>query len=112
MVVVSPLLLYAFITYSNGNEQDLHQGLLLLGFLVMVKVIESLSQRHWAFHAKRSGMRIRSALMVAIYYKELKLSTLGKRMHSAGEIVNYIIVDAYRMRDFPWWFHSAWTLPL
>lgn len=57
-------------------------------------------------------MRMRSALMVAVYQKQLKLSSVGRRRHSAGEIVNYIAVDAYRMGEFPWWFHSAWSLGL
>ncbi|KAF2323545.1 hypothetical protein GH714_036028 [Hevea brasiliensis] len=45
-------------------------------------------------------MRMRSALMVAVYQKQLKLSSLGRRRHSTGEIVNYIAVDAYRMGEF------------
>ncbi|KAE8687917.1 ABC transporter C family member 8 [Hibiscus syriacus] len=64
------------------------------------------------FASRRSGMRMRSALMVAVYQKQLKLSSLGRRRHSAGEIVNYIAVDAYRMGEFPWWFHLTWSLVL
>ncbi|XP_024971075.1 ABC transporter C family member 8-like isoform X2 [Cynara cardunculus var. scolymus] len=54
-------------------------------------------------------MRMRSALMVAVYKKQLKLSSLGRRRHSTGEIVNYIAIDAYRMGEFPMWVHVAWT---
>lgn len=54
-------------------------------------------------------MRMRSALMAAVYRKLLKLSSLGRTRHSAGEVVNYIAVDAYRMGDFPWWFHTTWA---
>ncbi|KEH19126.1 ABC transporter-like family-protein [Medicago truncatula] len=54
-------------------------------------------------------MKMRSALMVAVYQKQLKLSSSARMRHSAGEIVNYIAVDAYRMGEFPWWFHMAWT---
>ena len=50
--------------------------------------------------------------MVAVYRKQLKLSSSARRRHSAGEIVNYIAVDAYRMGEFPWWFHIAWTSTL
>ncbi|KAJ6389507.1 hypothetical protein OIU77_027769 [Salix suchowensis] len=107
-----PLFLYAFVNYSNLNEQNLYQGLSIVGGLILVKVVESLSQRHCFFYSRKSGMRIRSALMVAIYQKQLKLSSLGRRRHSAGEIVNYIAVDAYRMGEFPWWFHSTWSLAL
>lgn len=111
-VVVSPLLLYAFVNYSNRKEENLSEGLFLVGCLVIAKVVESVSQRHWFLDSRRSGMRMRSALMVAVYQKQLKLSSLGRRRHSAGEIVNYIVVDAYRMGEFLWWFHSMWSYML
>ncbi|XP_071710057.1 ABC transporter C family member 8-like [Rutidosis leptorrhynchoides] len=108
-VVVGPLLLFAFVNYSNNEMKDLQYGLLLIGCLIVVKVVESLSQRHFFFDAKRLGMRMRSGLMVAIYEKQLKLSSLGRKRHSTGEIVNYIAVDAYRMGEFPMWVHISWT---
>ena len=108
-VVVSPLILYAFVNYANSNEENLQQGLSIMGCLILSKVVESLSQRHWSFYSRRCGMRMRSALMVAVYAKQLKLSSLGRRRHSTGEIVNYVAVDAYRMGECPWWFHLAWT---
>ncbi|CAJ2663695.1 unnamed protein product [Trifolium pratense] len=108
-VVVSPLILYAFVSYSNRTEEDLKKGLSIVGFLIVTKVFESLSQRHWFFNSRRSGMKMRSALMVAVYRKQLKLSSSARTRHSAGEIVNYIAVDAYRMGEFPWWFHITWT---
>ncbi|KAK2353050.1 ABC transporter C family member [Trifolium repens] len=111
-VVVSPLILYAFVSYSNRTEEDLRKGLSIVGFLIVTKVFESLSQRHWFFNSRRSGMKMRSALMVAVYRKQLKLSSSARTRHSAGEIVNYIAVDAYRMGEFPWWFHITWTCAL
>ena len=111
-VAVSPLILYAFVNYSNRTEADLKQGLSIVGILILTKVCESLSQRHWFFNSRRSGMKMRSALMVAVYRKQLKLSSSARQRHSAGEIVNYIAVDAYRMGEFPWWFHTTWTCAL
>ncbi|KAK1265019.1 ABC transporter C family member 8 [Acorus gramineus] len=111
-VSASPILLYAFVKYSTREERSTYEGLLLLGCFVVMKLVESLSQRHMFFDSKRFGMRMRSALMGAIFQKQLKLSSFVKRNHSTGEIVNYIAVDVYRMGDFPWWFHMSWTLPL
>ncbi|KAI9109511.1 hypothetical protein K1719_019565 [Acacia pycnantha] len=108
-VVVSPLLLYAFVNSLKTKEENLREGLIIVGCLIICKIIESVSQRHWFVESRRSGMRMRSALMVAIYKKQLKLSSAARRTHSTGEIVNYIAVDAYRMGEFPWWFHSTWT---
>ncbi|KAH7651237.1 Xenobiotic-transporting ATPase protein [Dioscorea alata] len=108
----SPILLYAFVSYSNREEDDLNRGLSLVVLLIVAKVVESLSQRHWFFDSRRCGMRMRSALMAAIFQKQFKLSSLDRKNHSAGEIVNYISVDAYRLGEFPWWFHMAWSLPI
>ncbi|XP_019082613.1 PREDICTED: ABC transporter C family member 8-like [Camelina sativa] len=111
-VVSLPLMLYVFVDYANSDHRDLRSGFFNLACLVMLKLVESLSMRHWYFASRRSGMRIRSALMVAAYKKQLKLSSLGRKRHSSGEIVNYIAVDAYRMGEFLWWFHSGWSLTL
>ncbi|VAI82720.1 unnamed protein product [Triticum turgidum subsp. durum] len=29
--------------------------------------------------------------------------------HSSGQIMNYVTVDAYRVGEFPYWFHQTWT---
>lgn len=108
-VVIGPLLLYAFVNYSKHDNKSTYYGLLLVGCLVIVKVVESLSQRHFFFNSRRTGMRMRSALMVAVYQKQLKLSSLGRQRHSTGEVVNYIAIDAYRMGEFPMWFHTGWS---
>ncbi|XP_042491157.1 LOW QUALITY PROTEIN: ABC transporter C family member 8-like [Macadamia integrifolia] len=109
-VVVLPLSLYAFVQYSESKNENMIDGVFLVGCLAIIKVTESLSQRHWFFNSRRSGMQMRSALMVAVYQKQLKLSSPGRRRHTTGEIVNYIAVDAYRMGEFPWWFHMGWSL--
>nr|XP_010915338.1 ABC transporter C family member 8 [Elaeis guineensis] len=108
----APLLLYAFVWYSYRGERDTYMAILLVGCLVVTKLVESLSQRHWFFGSRRFGMKMRSALMAAIFQKQLKLSSQARRRHATGEIVNYIAVDAYRLGDFPWWFHMAWSMPL
>ncbi|KAK8465073.1 hypothetical protein PHAVU_010G140400 [Phaseolus vulgaris] len=114
-VVVSPLILYAFVNFSNGGDSedsDLKEGLTIVGFLILSRVVDSVSQRHWFFHSRRSGLKMRSALMVAVYEKQLKLSSSARTRHSTGEIMNYIAVDAYRMGEFPWWFHITWACAL
>ncbi|XP_052724852.1 ABC transporter C family member 8-like [Vigna angularis] len=114
-VTVSPLILYAFVNFSNSRdsgETDLREGLTIVGYLILSKVVDSVSQRHWFFCTRRSGLKMRSALMVAVYEKQLKLSNSARTRHSTGEIVNYISVDAYRMGEFPWWFHLTWACTL
>ncbi|ERN15280.1 hypothetical protein AMTR_s00056p00226840 [Amborella trichopoda] len=108
-IAVAPFLLYSFVEFTGQEyHKNKYQGLFLVGCLVVSKVAESLSQRHWFFDSRRVGMKMRSALMAAVYQKQLKLSSLARMQHSTGEIVNYIAVDAYRFGEFPWWFHTTW----
>ncbi|KAK6124957.1 hypothetical protein DH2020_041302 [Rehmannia glutinosa] len=108
-VVATPLLLYAFVNFSNLEDKNPKNGVFLVGCLVVLKVVESFSYRHFYFYSRRIGMRMRTSLMVAVYQKQLKLSSLGKQNHSTGEITNYIAIDAYRMGDFPMWFNILWV---
>lgn len=41
-----------------------------------------------------------------------RLSNSGRARHAAGEIVNYMSVDCYRLGEFPWYAHQLWTMPL
>ncbi|KAL6841672.1 hypothetical protein ACP4OV_028501 [Aristida adscensionis] len=111
-IAVAPLLLFAFVWYSNQEDRSIRDGLLLVGCLLLMKLVESLSQRHWFFDSRRTGMRIRSALMAVIFQKQLRLSNQGRKNHSTGEIVNYIAVDAYRLGDSISWLHMGWSSPL
>ncbi|KAJ3693838.1 hypothetical protein LUZ60_009318 [Juncus effusus] len=108
----SPILLHLFVKYSYEKQRDLSKGFILIIYLVIMKLVESLSQRHWFFGSRRLGMRMRSALMAAIFEKQLKLSNKGRKTHSNGEIVNYIAIDAYKLGEFPFWLHLAWIQPL
>ncbi|XP_074592764.1 ABC transporter C family member 10 [Curcuma longa] len=104
-----PLLLNAFIKVSLGNKAFKHEDYVLAFGLFCAKCLESLSQRQWYFRTRRLGLQVRSLLSAAIYQKQLKLSNAAKLVHSSGEIMNYVTVDAYRIGEFPYWFHQTWT---
>ncbi|XP_014513599.1 ABC transporter C family member 10 [Vigna radiata var. radiata] len=104
-----PLLLNSFILVAEGNESFKYEGFVLAISLFFTKSIESLSQRQWYFRCRLIGLKVRSLLTAAIYRKQLRLSNSARLMHSGGEIMNYVTVDAYRIGEFPYWFHQTWT---
>ncbi|KAM7463733.1 hypothetical protein LguiA_031854 [Lonicera macranthoides] len=104
-----PLLLNAFIEVAEGKETFENEGYVLVILLFFAKIIESLSQRQWYFRTRIIGLKVRSLLTASIYKKQLRLSNAAKAKHSAGEIMNYVTVDAYRIGEFPFWFHQTWT---
>lgn len=104
-----PLLLNAFIEVSVGKRTSKYDGFALAIALFLAKILESLSQRQWYFRTRRLGLQVRSLLSAAIYQKQLRLSNSAKLVHSSGEIMNYVTVDAYRIGEFPFWFHQTWS---
>ncbi|GLT35844.1 hypothetical protein SLA2020_102620 [Shorea laevis] len=107
-----PVLLNGFILVAEGNASFEYEGYLLAISLFFSKTLESLSQRQWYFRSRLIGLKVRSLLTAAIYKKQLRLSNAGRLMHSGGEIMNYVTVDAYRIGEFPFWFHQTWTTSL
>ncbi|KAL2324606.1 hypothetical protein Fmac_023664 [Flemingia macrophylla] len=104
-----PLLLNSFILVAEGNESFKYEGFVLAVSLFFAKTIESLSQRQWYFRCRLIGLKVRSLLTAVIYRKQLRLSNSARLMHSGGEIMNYVTVDAYRIGEFPYWFHQTWS---
>lgn len=107
-----PLLLNAFIEVAEGNESFHNEGYVLAVVLFFAKSLESLSQRQWYFRSRLIGVKVKALLTAAIYKKQLRLSNAAKLVHSSGEIMNYVTVDAYRIGEFPYWFHQTWTTSL
>ncbi|XVF12605.1 hypothetical protein REPUB_Repub08aG0133400 [Reevesia pubescens] len=107
-----PLLLNAFILVAEGKGSFKYEGYVLAITLFFAKCLESLSQRQWYFRTRLIGLKARSLLTAAIYKKQLRLSNAARLMHSSGEITNYVTVDAYRIGEFPFWFHQTWTTSL
>ncbi|CAI8593909.1 unnamed protein product [Vicia faba] len=108
-VSCGPLLLNSFILVSEGNESFKYEGYMLVISLFVMKIVESISQRQWYFRGRIIGMKVRALLTASIYKKVLRLSSSSRLIHSSGEIMNYMTVDAYRIGEFPFWFHQTWT---
>ncbi|WCJ26435.1 ABC transporter C family member 10 [Euphorbia peplus] len=104
-----PLFLKALIEVAQEEGILDYEGYALAVGLFVAKVLESLSERQWYFRTRLVGVQVRSMLSAAIYQKQLHLSNVAKAAHSPGEIVNYVASDAYRIGEFPYWFHQIWT---
>ncbi|CAH9110233.1 unnamed protein product [Cuscuta europaea] len=111
-VSAGPMILNAFIEVAEGNTSFKYEGYALAVLLFISKCLESLSQRQWYFRSRLIGLKVRSLLTAAIYKKQMSLSNASKLIHSSGEIMNYVSVDAYRIGEFPFWSHQIWTTSL
>ncbi|PIA51369.1 hypothetical protein AQUCO_01100295v1 [Aquilegia coerulea] len=106
-----PLLIARFVNFLSRKQDDLshNYGLALAFLLFFFKTVESLSQRQLYFGAYRIGIRVRAALMMSIYKKNLKTKNVGS---TTGNIVNFLNVDVERIGDFSSQIHGIWLLPI
>ncbi|KAF3969515.1 hypothetical protein CMV_006690 [Castanea mollissima] len=77
--------LKAFIEVAKTIEAFKYESYALVGVLFLAKCFDSLSERQWFFQTRLIGLQVNP---------------------SPGEIMNCIIVDAYRIGEFLYWFHQ------
>ncbi|WJZ81955.1 hypothetical protein VitviT2T_001758 [Vitis vinifera] len=109
---IGPLFLRAFILVAEGKEAFKYEGFALTGGLFLTKCLESLSERQWFFRTRLIGLQVRSFLSAAIYQKQLKLSNPAKGLYSPAQIVSFVTIDAYKIGEYPYWFHQIWSTSL
>ncbi|XP_009354560.2 ABC transporter C family member 3 [Pyrus x bretschneideri] len=107
---VGPYLIDTLVQYLYGRRQFKNEGYVLVSAFLFAKLVECLTQRHWFFKTQQVGVRIRAALVTAIYNKGLTLSCQSKQGHTSGEIINFMTVDAERISDFTWYMHEPWMI--
>uniref|UniRef100_A0A665WKS8 Multidrug resistance-associated protein 1 n=1 Tax=Echeneis naucrates TaxID=173247 RepID=A0A665WKS8_ECHNA len=59
-----------------------------------------------------SGMRLRTAIIGAVYRKALVISSTARRTSTVGEMVNLMSVDAQRFMDLITYINMIWSAPL
>ncbi|KAM0898245.1 hypothetical protein ACQ4PT_022050 [Festuca glaucescens] len=87
------------VSYSDRPERDLGTGVELIVGQVVMKLVESLSQRDWFFRPRRLGMRMRSALMAAVLLKRLWITSEGGDLREVEEL-QWSARRAESRRDF------------
>lgn len=107
-----PLLIQSFTDFAKGGRKDLSEGFFLVFILMLSKTIEVISAHHFNFQAQQLGMRMRAALVGALFKKGLKLSCSSRQDHGVGQIVNYMGVDTQQVSDVMPQLHSIWMMPL
>ena len=109
---VGPYLIDTFVQYLNGRRNFKNEGYVLVSVFFSAKLVECLTERHWYFRVQQVGIRIKSVLIAMIYNKGLTLSCQSKQVHTSGEIINFMTVDAERVGDFCWYMHEIWRILL
>lgn len=107
----SPQLLGLLINFTMGNE-PLWKGILYAVTIFVTLLVQSVILSVYFHHMYITGMRVRTALISAIYRKSLLLSSNARSESTIGEIVNLMSVDSQRFMDLMTYLNLLWSAPL
>lgn len=111
-VFVGPQVLHAIIVFLRDPEAPLWHGLALTLGITCSQILMSLCLRHYFFKCYKTGLRVRTAIVLAVYRKALVLSAAERQTKTLGEITNLMSIDAQRLQDLMNYMNSIWSSPL
>ncbi|XP_076820993.1 multidrug resistance-associated protein 1-like isoform X2 [Clavelina lepadiformis] len=111
LAFVSPQLLSALISFASSDSPQ-WQGYFLAVGLFVIAIVQSVILQQYFHICFTVGMRLRSAIVAAIYQKALVLSNAARKQSTVGEVVNLMSVDAQRFMDLMSYLNIVWSGPL
>lgn len=102
------------IKFVQNPNQDEHmwKGYFYAVILLITAVFQTLILSQYFHRMFLVGLRIRTALIAAIYRKALRVSNSARKESTVGEIVNLMSVDAQRFMDVTAYINMIWSAPL
>ncbi|XP_063702153.1 multidrug resistance-associated protein 1 isoform X3 [Culicoides brevitarsis] len=111
LTFVNPQLLSLSITFVTSDE-PMWKGIAYAVSLFVVASLQTLLLGQYFNRMMLVGLRIRTALIAAIYRKSLVISNAARKESTVGEIVNLMAVDAQRFMDLTTYINMLWSAPL
>ncbi|XP_026080611.1 canalicular multispecific organic anion transporter 1-like isoform X1 [Carassius auratus] len=108
----SPQLLKLMISFTQDTSSYAWTGYLYAVLLLVVAFLQSVFLQQYFQRCFILGMKVRTALMAAVYKKALVVSNDSRKESTAGEIVNLMSADAQRFNDVTNFIHLLWSCPL
>ncbi|XP_062546109.1 multidrug resistance-associated protein 1 isoform X12 [Armigeres subalbatus] len=111
LTFASPQILRLIINFV-GSDEPLWKGIFYALLLFVVAGTQTLFLAQYFNRMFFVGLRIRTALISAIYRKALIISNSARKGSTVGEIVNLMAVDAQRFMDLTTYINMLWSAPL
>ncbi|KAK7134168.1 hypothetical protein R3I93_017543 [Phoxinus phoxinus] len=109
---VNPQLLRMLIDFTKTEHAPLWWGYALAFLMFGTSLLQTLILHQHFQYCFVTGMRLRSAIIGAIYRKSLVITNAAKRSSTVGEVVNLMSVDAQRFMDLTTFLNMLWSAPL
>ncbi|KAM9843269.1 multidrug resistance-associated protein 1 [Aulostomus maculatus] len=112
LMFVGPEILRLLIHFVNNSSAPSWHGYFYTALLFICTCVQSLILQRYFHVCFVSGMRLRTAIIGAVYRKALVISSAARRTSTVGEIVNLMSVDAQRFMDLITYINMIWSAPL
>ncbi|XP_052050274.1 multidrug resistance-associated protein 1 isoform X2 [Apodemus sylvaticus] len=112
MMFAGPKILELIINFVNDREAPDWQGYLYTALLFVSACLQTLALHQYFHICFVSGMRIKTAVVGAVYRKALVITNSARKSSTVGEIVNLMSVDAQRFMDLATYINMIWSAPL
>uniref|UniRef100_A0ABK0LID0 ATP binding cassette subfamily C member 1 n=1 Tax=Rattus norvegicus TaxID=10116 RepID=A0ABK0LID0_RAT len=112
MMFAGPEILELIINFVNDREAPDWQGYLYTALLFVSACLQTLALHQYFHICFVTGMRIKTAVVGAVYRKALVITNSARKSSTVGEIVNLMSVDAQRFMDLATYINMIWSAPL
>ncbi|XP_017339262.2 ATP-binding cassette sub-family C member 3 isoform X2 [Ictalurus punctatus] len=112
VVFINPQLLRLLIEFTKRKNVPSWWGFALAFLMFGCALLQTLILHQHFQYCFVTGMRLRTAIIGAIYRKSLVITNEAKRSSTVGEIVNLMSVDAQRFMDLTTFLNMLWSAPL
>ncbi|MBN3303875.1 MRP1 protein, partial [Amia calva] len=112
LMFVGPEILKLLIRFVNDPSAPAWQGYFYTMLLFLCACLQTLILQKYFHVCFVTGMRLRTAVVGAVYRKALVITNAARRTSTVGEIVNLMSVDAQRFMDLVTYINMIWSAPL
>nr|XP_028561207.1 multidrug resistance-associated protein 1-like isoform X1 [Podarcis muralis] len=112
MMFTGPELLRLLINFVNDENAPNWQGYLYTALLFVSTGLQTLVLHQYFHICFVTGMRLKTAVIGAVYRKALVITNSARKTSTVGEIVNLMSVDAQRFMDLATYINMVWSAPL
>lgn len=111
---VPPQLLSLIIKFVGKKKEPepLWHGICYAVLLFLISAVQTLFLAQYFQRMFLVALRIRTAIIGAVYKKAMMLSNSARKESTVGEIVNLMAVDAQRFMDLTAYINMIWSAPL
>ncbi|XP_049764041.1 multidrug resistance-associated protein 1 isoform X1 [Schistocerca cancellata] len=111
LMFANPQILKLLISFVEGNE-PMWKGYTYAGLMFATAAVQTLVLAQYFHRMFIVGLRVRTAVIAAVYRKALRMSNSARKESTVGEIVNLMSVDAQKLMDLTTYLNMIWSAPL